>query len=280
MDLYKAGLTIGELSTQTGVGISTLRAWERRHGFPVPRRLPSGHRRYLPQDAAAVLAIVDDRAHGSTLEAALSRARGLSLAPRNSILATVRSELAGAAPVTLSTTAMLVLSRAIEDEAAVRADAPVFIGAFQRGAHWRRTRPTWRRVAARSREVIAIAAGIQDRADGNLREVGIPSTHPVAQEWAVICDSASFAACLVGVERPARGSAGRRFEAIWTVDPLVVRQAARSAAALVPEAVTRPVTEYLREPVTAGFEPIEAATALMNRSLTYVDGEREGRVKG
>jgi len=37
-----------------------------------------------------------------------------------------------------------------------------------------------------------------------LHEVAIPADHPVAQEWAVICDSPSFAACLVGVERPSR----------------------------------------------------------------------------
>lgn len=33
----------------TGLGQHTLRAWERRFGFPMPQRLPSGHRRYSTQ---------------------------------------------------------------------------------------------------------------------------------------------------------------------------------------------------------------------------------------
>ncbi|MFT7620900.1 MAG: methanogenic corrinoid protein MtbC1 [Myxococcota bacterium] len=39
---------IGAISKATGVPVPTLRTWERRYGFPVPIRLPSGHRRYDP----------------------------------------------------------------------------------------------------------------------------------------------------------------------------------------------------------------------------------------
>ena len=39
-------LKIGELAEQVGVRPATLREWERRHGFPTPERLLSGHRRY------------------------------------------------------------------------------------------------------------------------------------------------------------------------------------------------------------------------------------------
>ncbi|MFT7583385.1 MAG: methanogenic corrinoid protein MtbC1 [Myxococcota bacterium] len=39
---------IGAISKATGVPVPTLRTWERRYGFPVPVRLPSGHRRYDP----------------------------------------------------------------------------------------------------------------------------------------------------------------------------------------------------------------------------------------
>src|SRR5438045_4073222 len=41
-----AFLSIGALSRATGVGVETLRTWERRYGFPVPERKPSGHRAY------------------------------------------------------------------------------------------------------------------------------------------------------------------------------------------------------------------------------------------
>jgi len=41
-----ARLSIGALSRATGVGVETIRTWERRYGFPVPDRKPSGHRAY------------------------------------------------------------------------------------------------------------------------------------------------------------------------------------------------------------------------------------------
>jgi methanogenic corrinoid protein MtbC1 len=39
-------LSIGALSTATGIPIDTIRTWERRYGFPVPERKPSGQRIY------------------------------------------------------------------------------------------------------------------------------------------------------------------------------------------------------------------------------------------
>lgn len=39
-------LSIGALSRATGIPVETLRTWERRYGFPVPERKPSGHRVY------------------------------------------------------------------------------------------------------------------------------------------------------------------------------------------------------------------------------------------
>lgn len=42
--------SMGAVSQATGIGEHTLRAWERRFGFPSPLRLPSGHRRYTTAD--------------------------------------------------------------------------------------------------------------------------------------------------------------------------------------------------------------------------------------
>lgn len=39
-------LSIGAVSRATGIPVPTLRTWERRYGFPVPERRPSGHRQY------------------------------------------------------------------------------------------------------------------------------------------------------------------------------------------------------------------------------------------
>lgn len=43
---HRGLLTIGALSAATGVPVETLRTWERRYGFPVAARKPSGHRVY------------------------------------------------------------------------------------------------------------------------------------------------------------------------------------------------------------------------------------------
>ncbi len=40
------------VTRRTGIGPHTLRAWERRFGFPRPVRLPSGHRRYTEEQVA------------------------------------------------------------------------------------------------------------------------------------------------------------------------------------------------------------------------------------
>ena len=43
-------LSIGDICSETGLSADVLRVWERRYGFPVPVRLPSGHRRYRQGD--------------------------------------------------------------------------------------------------------------------------------------------------------------------------------------------------------------------------------------
>ena len=39
-------LSIGALSAATGIPVETIRTWERRYGFPIAERKPSGHRVY------------------------------------------------------------------------------------------------------------------------------------------------------------------------------------------------------------------------------------------
>ena len=48
---------MGAVTRRTGIGEHTLRAWERRFGFPRPERLPSGHRRY-PADQVRRLIMI------------------------------------------------------------------------------------------------------------------------------------------------------------------------------------------------------------------------------
>ena len=45
-DIEGGLLTIGALSIATGIPVDTIRTWERRYGYPLPERKPSGHRVY------------------------------------------------------------------------------------------------------------------------------------------------------------------------------------------------------------------------------------------
>ncbi len=48
---------MGAVTRRTGIGEHTLRAWERRFGFPTPVRLPSGHRRFSHDQVGHLLKI-------------------------------------------------------------------------------------------------------------------------------------------------------------------------------------------------------------------------------
>jgi len=54
----EAGYSIRVVSRLTGLSPDTLRMWERRYGFPEPRRSPSGTRTYLPADVERLTLIV------------------------------------------------------------------------------------------------------------------------------------------------------------------------------------------------------------------------------
>jgi DNA-binding transcriptional MerR regulator len=57
----------------TGVSRERLRTWERRHGFPVPRRVAQGPRRYAVADVPRVVAVRHASAAGVPLAEAIAR---------------------------------------------------------------------------------------------------------------------------------------------------------------------------------------------------------------
>ena len=89
-----------ECARLTGISRERLRTWERRHGFPVPRRVASGPRRYELADIAALISVrravdggipvpeaiarVSDGARGIPEASAL--AEGLDAAPLPTLL--------------------------------------------------------------------------------------------------------------------------------------------------------------------------------------------------
>jgi DNA-binding transcriptional MerR regulator len=85
------GLRMRDIVERTGVGEATLRAWETRYGFPEPRRLPSGHRRYDERDIEVVRRAIRLRDGGVPVKDAIERARRGVDAPPGSIFAALRS---------------------------------------------------------------------------------------------------------------------------------------------------------------------------------------------
>ncbi len=57
-------LTIGAVAKATGFSPDRLRVWQKRYGFPVPRRKPSGHRLYSSADVRRLRRISEALARG------------------------------------------------------------------------------------------------------------------------------------------------------------------------------------------------------------------------
>jgi methanogenic corrinoid protein MtbC1 len=57
-------LSIGALSRATAIPVETLRTWERRYGYPVPERKPSGHRVYPLHSVPRLRRIAEALARG------------------------------------------------------------------------------------------------------------------------------------------------------------------------------------------------------------------------
>jgi DICT domain-containing protein len=217
------------------------------------------------------------RRNGSTLEAALTRARDSAGLQRSSLFATLAAAMPHMAPAVLTKRTMLAISRAIEDEAAARAERPVFVGSFQDARFWRASCHRWRDLAGGAEATAVLAGFRQSRRNGPLFEVALRPGTPVLREWAVVCDSPTFAACLVGIEQlgPRRTiDAKRVFEALWTVEPLAVRETARAGFALATDrypAVAAALGSRLQEPVRATYDSIRTATVVTNRIIAYLE---------
>ena len=64
-------------------------------------------------------------------------------------------------------------------------------------------------------------------------QVSLPADAPARREWTLVCDCRDYPACVTGWELPGQRPAAdgaRRFEAVWSLDPQVVRDAAAICA--------------------------------------------------
>lgn len=269
-------LAIKDVAEQTGVAAGTIRMWEQRYGFPEPGRTASGYRVYTEDDVAALKRVVAYRDRGLSVPAALERARALEgTTDRPSIFAALLAADAPVRPNPLRRPTLIALSRAIEEEAIARAAGPVVIGAFQSEPNYRAVEHRWRRLA-RVADAVGVFASFEAAriaGDDEPAEIPVGAGDALGHEWAVIVDAPGFSACLVGWEKPDLGPE-RTFEAIWTLDPAVVRRAAQVGATLAareaPEWSER-LLELLADRPLAVENPTPGLTALTNRTIAYLD---------
>lgn len=282
----QAPLTIGELGKRTGLSPEVLRMWEQRYGFPVPERLPSGHRRYDVESVDLVAHVVRRRDAGVRLDVAVAEALGSRAPAAPSVFAELRRHHPTLAPYRLKKSTLLALSWALEDEFCARAQAPVLFGGFQEERFFRPSAARWRELARVARNAIVFAdfpglaeAGPaqEDARTGRPVRVPLAEDAPMRREWLVVCDAPDLAACLSAWELPGQtlvADRDREFEAVWTIDPRAVRDAARVCARVaqghgVTEAA--PLLHHLAEDPGATVVDVLGATTLLNRVVSYVD---------
>jgi len=276
------GLAIKDVADRTGIAAGTIRMWEQRYGFPTPDRTASGYRRYSDADVETLKRITAYRARGLSIPASIERAReNGTVTDRPSIYASVLSVDPAARPQVLRKRTLVAISRAIEHETLAHAAAPVLFGCFQHQDAYRAVEGRYRRLARQ-----ADAATVFADFDAVRREDGAPAELPIAEgdalgnEWAVIADAPGYSACLLAWEHPGAIAPGdpkdmeRRYEALWTLDPVATRRAAHVAARLagrVDADYGEQLEGLLAERPLAVETPAPALTALTNRVIAYLE---------
>ena len=106
----------------------------------------------------------------------------------------------------------------------------------------------------------------------------IDGTEPLGREWSLVYDAPGFGAVLSGWERPGQDDVDdmdRRFEALWSVEPELVRDASTVAYGIV-ERVAPDLVEGIEDLLARPVEPQQPSltqlTALTNRMVAYVGG--------
>ncbi len=275
-------LTIGQLASRTGVSPATLRMWETRHGFPVPIRLESGHRRYDQGHVAAVDHVVRRRDAGVRLDVAIAEAMAAAEPSSPSVFAELRRKHPQLAAHRLRKSTLLALSWAIEDEFCARAQRAHLFGGFQRERYYASARERWTELArvARTTMVFADLSGPADSASHpgarpELVHLGIDE--PMRREWFVVCDSHDLPVALTAWELPGQGDVPDRdrvFETLWTVESSAVRDAARVCTRVAQEhgiGSASPLLYELADEPAHGLADQASVTTLFNRVIAYVD---------
>ena len=287
-------LTLSEVARLVGVAPATLRTWERRYGFPRPRRTPGGRRAYDWQAVEQLRRVQALRREGVSLPAAISRAAGVAAG-------TAASELAGTAPASAIATAgrgslfaalrrrlprlqshvqtkaaLTALSHGVEDEAAANDELWAIVGCFQRARFLRSSLARWEALAEGAQVCLALhcgPGGVRSRKSA-LAEVVLEPRHPLAREWSLVAYGPALTFALVARERlePAAAESERTFEALVTLDSEDVRTAIVCAAELLAAAGSG---RQPRKGATPAASPASGLVELAER-LRRVCARRDG----
>ncbi len=270
----EASLTIGDLADQTGLSPATLRMWETRHGFPLPHRLESGHRRYRDSDVDTIRTVVRHKDAGTRLELAIAAAMAEAEPAAPSIYAYLRRRHPHLGVHRLKKSTLLALSWAIEDEFCAKADSAMLYGSFQRERYYRHAEDRWTELARVSAGTVALADFPEPDLEGSPILVGLPQGAPMRREWAVVCDSRDLPVVLTAWELPGQVDVPERqrlFESIWTVEGAAVRDAAKVCAAVAVRNGADPARVGAPSSPAPGAADVPAVTNLFNRMVAYVD---------
>jgi DICT domain-containing protein len=273
----------------------TLRSWEQRYGVPAPARADSGHRRYDAASVALVLEVQRHRAAGLSMASAAEHALAAAGRREESVFAGVRRLHPELRTQLLRKQPVLALSRAIEDECCAQADQPLLFASFQRERYYRSAEPRWRELSRTARTAVVFAdfpeapsPAVGATADAPV-EVSVPFRAPLNREWVLVCDSVDYPGCVVGWERPAPDTpqavdqttqrapaqSARRFETFWSVEPRVVRDAARICAGLVGAYSPSGRTDWpeLWDTPPEASSATRRASGVLDRMLGYLAGQ-------
>jgi DICT domain-containing protein len=285
-------LSISEVSRRTGIPVAGLRNWEQRYGLPRPQRSPSGQRRYTEADCDLLTEVLRHRAAGLSLSAAMAQAtastgdgagEGSGGGAAQSIFAGIRRQHPALRVHVLDKTVLLAVTRAIEDECGARAQRPVLLGSFQRQRFYQASASRWADLARTAEQTVVFADFGRSRLrPGPIAEVALPEDSPLRREWVLVCDAPDAPACVTAWERPGQERCRDRdriFEVLWSVDPQVVRTAARIgiglAAAAIPELPERIAGRLSGDPGPSSAD-LRRASGLIERTLDYVAGALPG----
>jgi MerR family transcriptional regulator, light-induced transcriptional regulator len=222
-----------------------------------------------------LMEVLRGRDRGLSLPAAIAQATVAP--PEPSVFAGLRRYHPGLTAHILPKSILLALTRAIEDECCAKAQRPVLAGCFQRQRFYAAASRRWSSLARTAEQTLVFADFAQARQrPGPIAEIPIPEASPVQREWALVCDAPDLPACVAGWEHPGQDGKpdGRRiFEAFWSVDPAVVRSAARIATSLAEAAFPGQFTalqQQLAGLATPSSPDLRRASGLLERTLDYL----------